>query len=398
MSSTPKNKPVKSRLILNFPGFEPTDSEAQLGRLLHVANKSGECWGFSVEQISLKPATGQHHTIAKYQTKGGNWQTNNHLCQFRWNDIVHAYEKAPFPAGFLRDFWKFLSFLFDGTIIRYFKTSPRYWGFTIYPILLLLIFLFVSWIAIGLLLSAFAFSNVILQLVGALLATLLLCKLLGKKTYLLTTIADWGFARDMINRVNPEIESRFDEFSKIIVTEIDQSNQDEIIIVGHSFGAIWATVSVSKALEEKPGLLKGKKVTFLALGSSILKLALSPTAGFIRDSLNKISAEKNLFWHEVQTKDDIIAFYKCDPFELEEFDKPVGGYNIDRIKFKSGMEKSRYNKMRKSFYTTHRQYILYNDKRVHFDYALKLFGPIAVKELSQNEDAHLLIDQNGNLN
>lgn len=378
---------VKTRLVLNFPGFEPTDSIAQLGRLNYAAQNTGKVWNFETTQNQPIENTTTHHTIVTHKTTSDNWQTTTRIVQFRWNDIVHEYEKATFPLGFLKSTLKYCSFFTDGTIIRYFKTSPRYWGFTIFPILLIAFFAICLW-----LLFSFVTTNIPLQAIATIFTTLALCKIFGKKSYLLTTIADWDFARDMVNRSNKETEKRFTQFSDTVLKEIKSSKFDEVIIVGHSFGALWAIAAIAQALEKEPNLLKSKKVSFLALGSSLLKITLSPNAKFMREYWNKVSAEKSLFWHEVQTKDDWIAFYKCDPFELPEFNVPKGGYAIDRIKFKEGMESSRYKKMRRSFYTTHRQYILYYDTRVHFDYMLRLFGPFSAKSLALDKELHSRID------
>jgi len=227
--------------------------------------------------------------------------------------------------------------------------------------------------------------------------TLALGKFPGDFLYIPLTIADWAFARDMVNRKNPEIEVRFSEFADIVKSEIEHSGDDEIIIVGHSFGALWAVAALGKALEVKPNLFNGKNIVFLALGSSMLKIALAPNAGFMRGWWNSVSGKSQLYWHEIQTKDDWIAFYKCDPFELAEFDAPKGGYHIDRVKFKDGMERARYKNMRKSFYRTHRQYILYYDKRVSFDYMLRLFGPFSTRALAVDPQLHKQIDQSGKL-
>lgn len=391
LSAKSQEQQVKSRLILNFPGFEPTNTTHQLGRLNYAAQNTGKIWGFNTVQSEPTHNDDKHHSIVTHKTtstsKGANWQTTTRIVQFRWNDIVHEYEKTPFPLGFLKSSLKYLSFFSDGTIFGYFKTSKRYWGFTIFPILLICIFAISAWHLI----SSFL-TNIILQMLVCLLATLTLCKVLGKITYLLTTIADWHFARDMVDRSNEETESRFTEFSKTLIFELNAKKYDEIIVVGHSFGSLWAIAALAQALEKQSKLLDNKKITFLALGSSLLKIALSPNAQFMRDYWNKVTDNKNLFWHEIQTKDDWIAFYKYDPFELPQFNAPKGDYLIDKIKFKDGMEKSRYKKMRRSFYTTHRQYILYYDKRVHFDYMLRLFGPFSAKSLALNKELHHSID------
>lgn len=383
---------VKSRLVLNFPGFEPTDSAAQLGRLNYAAQNTGKIWGFDTVQSEPTKNQASHHSIVTHKTTGPNWGTTTRIVQFRWNDIVHEYEKTPFPIGFLKSSLKYFSFFTDGTIFSYFKTSPRYWGFTIFPILLIAIFALVSWFFLS-----FLPLGTLTQISFTAIITLAFCKIFGKKSYLLTTIADWHFARDMVDRNNKATEERFSEFSKTVINEIKSTKADEIVVVGHSFGALWAIAAIAQALEKQPKLLANKKITFLALGSSILKIALSPNAKFMRDYWNNVTAQKNIFWHEIQTKDDWIAFYKCDPFELPQFNKPKGGYIIDRIKFKDGMDKQRYDKMRRSFYTTHRQYILYYDQRVHFDYMLRILGPFNAQNLAFNHELNTSIDHSGKL-
>ena len=388
---------VRRRLVLNFPGFEPTDSVAQIGRLRYCADHTGKIWGFSVSGEAGHWEEGTHHALAELSADGGNWHTDMRLIQFRWNDIVHAYERDSFPGGFLKNLGKYFAFFFDGTVRRYRKASWRYWGFTIYPLLLALIFFAVVfaalWLATGSIWISFAVS---------LVATLLACKWPGNRLYVPTTIADWGFARDMVDRSNPEIEGRFAEFGKTIVEEITASDHDEIVIVGHSFGSLWAVTALALALGEKPDLLTGRRVAFLALGSSMLKIALAPGARHIRDHWQRLAREENLFWHEIQTKDDLIAFYKCDPFEEVAIAPPAqneagGGYKITRIRFSKGVAKKRYRKMRKSFYTTHRQYILYYDKRVSFDYMLRLFGPFSVRSLADGGDVPDWLDKDGSI-
>lgn len=393
----PKNKSqrpsnVKTRLVLNFPGFEQTDSAAQLGRLNHCLEQTGKVWGFNSTQRVNQKTSNAHHTIADHTAEGKNWKTDTRLVQFRWNDIVSAYEKASFPKGFLQNTLKYLAFFADGTVYQYLKTSARYFAFTIFPILLVIIFAALAWNIIGLL-----SGNFFIKFFVTILTTLGLCYWPGKSLYIPLTIADWGFARDMVHQSNGEIEERFEAFAKTVVEEIKSSNHDEIIIVGHSFGSIWAVEAIARAKQQNPKLFNGKTVTFLALGSSLLKIALAPNAKQLRAHWNIVSSDENIFWHELQTKDDLIAFFKCDPFKLPQFDEPKGGYKIEHIRFSKAMESKRYKKMRMSFYRTHRQYILNYDKRVRFDYMLRLVGPFSSKELAQNKELFQSIDNEGKL-
>lgn len=390
---------VTKRLLLNFPGFEPTGPLHQLDRIRHSAQKTGEIWKFAFDRRSAEVDPGGKHAIAECVTQGSNWQVATRIVQFSWNDIIGEYENEPHPQAFLKNLPKFLAFFADGTVLRYARASQRYFYFTIFPILLLIAFFAGSYFVSRWALS-FSLDGAALQaaaIAAAIVLTLVLARWPGQRLYLLLTINDWGFARDMVLRNNPKIEARYREFAETVRREIEASDHDEIVVCGHSFGSLWAVAALALALEAEPKLLAGRRVTFLALGSSLLKIALAPRAGFMREWTARVMAEPGLFWHEIQTKNDIIAFYKADPFATLK----IAGYpamlRIDRVNYKQAMTKERYRKMRKSFYTTHRQYILYQDHRVPFDTMLRYFGPIDSRELALRPELAASIDESGRL-
>ncbi|MEM7069869.1 MAG: hypothetical protein AAF478_13405, partial [Pseudomonadota bacterium] len=168
------------------------------------------------------------------------------------------------------------------------------------------------------------------------------------------------------------------------IWEVSNNNNNEILIVGHSFGSVWATTAMAIALEKKPDLFENKRVTFLALGSSLLKIGLVENAQFLRDATGKVIALKNLTWHEIQTKTDFISFYKSDPFNPMKIDRPACETIIHRVNFKHALSKARHKKMKKSMYLAHRQYILYCDHQVHHDFQLRVFGPFFADELASD--------------
>lgn len=383
-------KIVKSRLVLNFPGFEPTGVLAQLDRMQHGATKTGELWAFDCHREKVDQEHDHNYAIADFVTTGPNWQTRTRLVQFSWNDIIADYEEMAYPGNLVSNVPKYIAFFVEGTVFKYLKASPRYFGFTIYPLLFVAVFAWFSWLVA----SIFG-GPIFVTLPVALVILLIIFRRPGDRFYLNLSVNDWAFARDMVNGVNPKIEERYQEFSEILAREIMLGHHDEVLIVGHSFGAVWAAVALAKALEENEELLQNIPVTFLALGSSIPKIGLVKKAAFMRKAVSRIMGEQYLFWHEIQTKNDIIAFYKSDPFEQMGITDIVAPYVIDRVNYKDAMEETRYKKMKLSFYKTHRQYILYQDKRVHFDFMLRCFGPLNSRVLALNKKLWETIDKDG---
>ncbi|MBL4726374.1 MAG: hypothetical protein JKY83_06820 [Rhizobiaceae bacterium] len=310
--------------------------------------------------------------------------------QFSWNDIIADYEETAYPGNLLSNFPKYLAFFADGTVFKYLRASPRYFGFTIYPLLFIAVFAWFSWLAASIL-----GGPLFVTLPIALAILLVIFRRPGDRFYLNLSINDWAFARDMVNGVNPKIEARYQEFSEVLAREIMLGKHDEVLIVGHSFGAVWAAMALSKALEENEDLIQEVPVSFLALGSSIPKIGLARKAGFMRKAIARIMSEQYVFWHEIQTKNDIIAFYKSDPFEQMGITNMVAPYAIDRVNYKEAMDETRYKTMKRSFYKTHRQYILYQDKRVHFDFMLRCFGPLNSRALALNKTLWQAIDKDG---
>ena len=303
-----------------------------------------------------------------------------HFC---WSDIITRYENVTFPFGFVKHFPQYLAFFLDGSVLRYAKASGRYCGFTVYPMLLIFLFAAVAG-AVVYGLNSFIELPWILAAGGFIALFLILCKYPGDLFYVGLSVNDWAFARDMCNSANPDISERFDLFSNEIVREISTSNPDEIIIVGHSFGSVWAAVALAAALERNPGLLEGKRTTFLALGSSLLKIGLVKRATFFVEAIERLRSEKRLLWHEIQTKTDFISFYKTDPFEVLQLGKPACEVIVHRVNFKQALSASRHRKMLKSMYLAHRQYILYCDERVHHDFQLRVFGPFFADDLARD--------------
>lgn len=370
-----------NRLVLNFPGFETTGSVHQIERLTAGSIKTAGLWNFEVERSNIEENPEEHKTDTRFSSAGNGWTATTRYVHFSWADIISEYEDKPYPKSLLVHFPKYLTFFLDGSVLKYSKASRRYWGFTIYPLLLMIVFGLVSYFGMASLLSGVSSIWIIL---ASLTVFLLLCKWPGDRFYVNLSINDWAFARDMCNSENPKIDKRYELFANQIIEEVSQSKPDEILIVGHSFGSVWAVTALAMALEKEPNLFLSKRVTFLALGSSLLKIGLVRRAQFFRDAVAKVLSQKDLVWHDIQTKTDFISFYKSDPFKPMGIAETASEVIVHRVNFKHALTKSRHKKMMKSMYLAHRQYILYCDNRVHHDFQLRVIGPFFADELARN--------------
>lgn len=396
-SSAAKPGKVKSRLILNFPGFEATNTAHQLDRLTGNGDNFSQVWKFDFSRDDMTPGPDHHLAVANFSTSGKNWKTSTRLIQFGWHDIIEKYEGQSYPQSFFTNFPKYLSFFFDGSVFRYFRAHWRYGVFTIFPLLAMAIFAVISYAIAKFVVAAIIGPSPIATLILTFLMVMVANKWPGDKWYMNLSINDWGFARDLARGSNPAIEQRYDDFAARMTTEINNSKHDEIVIIGHSFGSIWAVQALARVLQQNPGIAQKKQITFLALGSSLLKINLVPAADKMREASRIVMSDPGLVWSETQAHIDLIAFYGTEPQMTLGLDNPQAEIHVDKVRFSQVMEKTRYRRMRKSFYRSHRQYIMYQDMRCAFDFFLKCFGPIPIRDLARDGKAMKRIDIEGQL-
>lgn len=373
------------RLVLNFPGFETTSSTHQIERLTAGGAKTAKLWGFDLKPSGIIESEDGLKTETTFHASTQDWSSETRYVHFSWADIIEKYESVPYPASLISHLPAYLGFFLDGTLRKYRQASLRYWGFTIYPFLLMVIFAVLAWF-----LASWAAGLIglgaIISVPLAIALFLVFCRYPGDLLYVNLSVNDWAFARDMCYQINPSIEERYRQFAEQLTQEINDNQPDEILIVGHSFGSVWAVMALHLALAEKPDLLEGRRVTFLAMGSSLLKIALVKKAVFMKQAVMHVLSVKELLWHEIQTKTDFVSFYKSDPFEPLELRPGDATVIIQRVNFKKALSKQRHRKMMKSMYLAHRQYILYCDVRVHHDYQLRVFGPFFADELAKDPE------------
>ena len=366
-------KPIKRRLVLNFPGFETIEGARLLERLDYCARKTGEIWGFETSQEFIDAR--DHIICAKQTSNGKTWRVETDLRQFEWHDIIGRYERG-FPWRFVYNFWRYLAFFTDGTVVKYLFASNRYGAYSLFPLIFMLGFFAMGMAVAWLLLPVWP-----LRLLLAFAIMLLLARWVGARYYLNKTVGNWGFGRDLVLERSAQTQARIKGFASRLAAEIANADQDEIVILGHSFGAVLALGALYEALKLSPNVLDNKRLVFIAAGNSIPKIALAPKARYWREAMERVGQVKGLLWHEIQTKEDIVCFYKTDPFGLFGI-KPTCQVVIDRVRFEEGMSRDYHKQMSRSAYRIHRQYVLYYDRRAPFDVMLRLFGPLSAWEMT----------------
>ena len=229
------------------------------------------------------------------------------------------------------DWWRFplgvaalIEFILTGTAVKYFVVAWRYGGFFLSPLIYILGMI---WLSIGLTRLVVGHSGLPYSLFWApLLAFALFVALrliFGRRLFIRYALDDWYFARDFIHRVRPGIEERLDRFAEELVRIVRETDADEIIVDGHSLGAPLSLIVVDRALKLDPELSRRRRpLHLISSGSSLLKVALHPAAGWLREAVARV-ANAPIYWVEFQALVDIINVYKVDPVVALGFARPA---------------------------------------------------------------------------
>ena len=154
---------------------------------------------------------------------------------------------------------------------------------------------------------------------------------------------------------------------------------DEILVIGHSLGAVLAVDLLDRALRLDPALGRKKiPVTFLSVGSSILKVGLHPKAIRFRTTMERVAKSRAIFWGDYQALIDVMNFYKSRPM-AEMGLSTENEATVRVVKLSRMLDDEIYQRIRLRFFRLHNQFVSGNDRRTSYDYFMLTCGPVSAK-------------------
>jgi hypothetical protein len=377
---------VHKRCFVQMTGYEPVGPERQHRRFIREMARFQKTWNVqgSVSPVELS-ADG---AVANWtvETSGPNWRVTTDFHWFRWDDFVAADMAKS-------DWWRFplgiaalMEFILTGTVIKYFIVAWRYGGFFLYPLVFIL---GMGWLSIAA--TRFAVIHAGLPY-PMLLAPLLWLAIFaglrwtfGRMVQIGYALDDWYFARDFVHRGRRELEARLDCLAGELVRLFRETDADEIVVDGHSLGAPLSLSGVVRALQLDPQLGRGKPIHLVSSGSSLLKVALHPAAGWLREAVGRLVNAPQIYWVEYQALVDVINVYKVDP--VAALGMPAVGKPIVRIiRIRMMVEEKTYRRFHLNFLRIHRQAVMGNERRYFYDYYMLCCGPVALADRVDNPD------------
>jgi len=387
---------VPKRYFLHASGFDQYDSAAQYRRFVREVARFAATWNVKaqVSAIHRGGAPDSHWTVT---TQAPDWQVVTVFELLDWSDIVRGELRRPSGRRLCEGLATFAEFVSSGTAGRYFTANWRYGMFFLVPFLNVFLFAAVAILAADYVGTAIAatLASTLWGVAGAATAAALVFAALmrwpGERWRVPQALADWVFARGYMLGRHPEMNARIEAFVARVVACARRADAEEIVIAGHSLGAIVAVDVLARAFDRDPALGRhGPKLNLLTVGATIPKLALHPRGAWLRESARRLAAEPSLTWAEYQARDDFISFHKFDPVKLarvddrppacpppfaEEGRQEVCGAIIRRVQIHQMLSAPTLRRLRFSYMRLHYQFVMANERRAAYDYFMLMCGP-----------------------
>lgn len=387
----------RKRLVIQFTGYEGLHPKAVRVRHALALKDFDRLWKAKTKLSSMTDEADDCGTLTA-RTKGNGWETETEFCQFGTADVFDDYAARSTPKRMLTGFRAFMNILSTGTLLRYLLTSWRFVMFFLWPFLLsILIIAIAALIASAPMLAGFPSWNLVWSLPLAAVIATLLVRWPGDRFFMSYLLDDWSAAYDRIYGRNDTLIERRKSFAEALKKKIEQSNADEVIIVGHSLGTVPAVEALADLQRERPDLLTKQPVSMLAIGSCLLMIALHPKARGLREDVRVVLSESPLLWSEFQVLTDIIHFYGSDPakaLKIKTENPPL----IHRIRFKNIHSENRYKRSKGNFFLMHLLYMRGAEKKNFYDFGMFLHGPFFFRDLmTTQKDKAAPLDEEGRL-
>ena len=383
----PQHTPITKRHVLYFSGFDPR-GPAHYRRLYRAeaarqAAVNGMPIDFSKSEKNSPLASGwKMHA----QCDGSTVETTYEFM--RWEDVIsHHWPRNDLilMLRYLRALWHYLT---TGVLWKIRKESIWMFIAAVYPAFLMLVVLGLGigavigidrlaqaaqlprWLGLGAGLFGF----------GLIVQGGRMIERLSNSFWLARSMA---FHTQQALGATPDLEVRLDEFAQYLANLVSESDADEVLLVGHSSGAIIAAAVLGRALQRYPQLTAHRpRISLMTLGQCIPILSLFPQAQAFRAELAAIAHADRIDWIDFTAPTDLACFVFLDTVALAGIghDNTEPRPKLLSARFVTLFSAESYARIRRSWYRNHFQYLMAGEKAGEYDYFAITAGHLSLAE------------------
>jgi hypothetical protein len=378
---------VYKRLIVQVQGYDLRGADEYYKMFEREFAATCELYGLSGKVADANHDPKRFRTRWDVSTQGDGWAVDTRYMFLGWEDIIAADLIRP-------TWWKIVQMyrtigvsVLNGALRHRLRASWRFTLFALHPLLLI-----TAWILLGSfvgvlsknLLAVLHAPELVANLVGAITGIGIFGSLLWLTepvTGLLGRCDEAATTDELTNRKRKDIEKRLDGFASDLAEAVRNSDADEVVVVGHGFGAFLAVDVMGRALIRDPQLGEhGARVAMLTLGASLPVIGFDPEAKWFRSRLRQLAGESQIDWVDYQSRDDLMNFSPYDPIEgndifleADERKNP----QVVAVNFRDLWKPGNSGGRRLSVAKTHYQFLSANERPgAAYDYYLICCGPL----------------------
>jgi pimeloyl-ACP methyl ester carboxylesterase len=188
----------------------------------------------------------------------------------------------------------------------------------------------------------------------------------------------------------PELEERIDDFARRVAAALADGDVDEVLVVGHSSGAMLAVSAAARALAGRAAMTGSRRprLSLLTLGECIPMLSFQPEAEAFRGELATLAQAEALDWIDFTAPPDGCCFALVDPTAVCAERTTASRWTAPKRlspRFAQLFEREAYERIRRDKYRCHFQYLMASGLRGTYDYFAITAGP---ERLSARFAAH----------
>ncbi len=384
---------VEHRHVIYVQGYDPRGL-AQYYRMFRTElRKFGRLYGLTTAVGRPREhAAGEFaHESASWtiETTGDGWQTKTNYDFLRWEDLIQRDLAAPIWRTVAHGMLIYWGLVFSGTMGRFWRAHWRFATFISWPHFVLLneaiwsaaAAWLVAWGLKALGIHGFLVGCAAVAVFIAALGSLV--KYTEERTYLLYLMADTIFTWQFSHGNRPEWDARIDRFARHLVKVAQNSDAQEIVLVGHSSGSFLGSEILARALKLDPDLGRhGSRVVLLTLGGNMPIVGFHKGAQQFRDNLRQLAIEPSIDWIDCQSRKDVMNFYPFDPVTGHGIDVGPEKRNpiIVPVRFREIVRSDHYNRFRWKFFRVHFQFVMANERPHPYDFYMIVCGPVPLRE------------------
>lgn len=383
---------VRRRLTLHIYGYWRTDPLAFHRRFARDLDTFARTWALSTE---IGPASlDADHAGWRTRVRGEGIDAQTDFRVLRLDAMIAARQRRPLVLRLGLGFYGLLDFVASRAFLGYLRLRWPYAMLTALPLILAaMLGLLAVWG--GRIAGA---DNVVLGVAAAAALWITGFALCLKPFRILEMLDNWAFASRLARGLEPALERSIEGAARDLTAEGLAGAYDEILVIGHSLGAVLA-LHLAERLAERTrpaaaGAVRGlphegePRFGLLTVGSSLLKIGLHPAATDLRRATARVVATPSIVWADYQSRLDVMGFHGHDPVSAMGLPAPHPPI-VRTAPFSRMLGPQAYRRLRFDPFRIHNQYVRANDRRCAYDYFMFACGPFRFGDLARSKGGAL---------